>query len=232
MRALRLIPVAVAAAVLCPAPALAQDPAKPQPRCGPLILDATGDSTSQVPTQVRPRPPALDITRVFLDHEPGRAGATTVNIEVADLSLALPLGTTGLNWTAQWMSPTGRVRFVRAVLDYANSVIYEFGELVPGTDVPGVITNVLPRYEPRGHTIGQMFLGPQGLIRIAIPDTWDGAPGTQLNELYAQGSEARQFVPNAVNSPTRGLSNPADRAPDGTTTAKWKIADGACPPPA
>jgi hypothetical protein len=230
MRVLRLAPAALAGALLLPAPALAQAPEKPVPRCGPSLADPAGDTASQVPTQVRPRPPALDITRVFLDHAPGTAGATTINVEVTDLSTALPTGTTGLNWTVQWTSPAGPTRFVRAVTDYLGSTIFEFGEVIPGTSVPAAGA-VLPRYEPRGQTVGRLFPGPQGIVQIAIPDTWDGALGTRLADLYAQASEARQVVPNAVNSPTRGLSQASDRAPDGSGTASWTIAPSACAPP-
>jgi hypothetical protein len=212
--------LAALAALALPASAAAQSPV-PQPRCGLSVADPAGDSTSQVPAQARALPPALDITRVFFDHEPGRAGATTVNIRVKDLSTALPLGTTSINWTAVWTSPSGPQRFVRAVVDYQGSTIFEFGE---------AITLGITRFEPRGVTTGKLFPGPDGVISIAIPDTWDGAAGTLLDGIYVQASEGRQVIPNAVSSPTRGLSQQADRAPDGTDTARWTVAG--CPPPA
>jgi hypothetical protein len=211
--------LAAVAALALPAPALAQEQA-PQPRCGLSFSDPANDSTSQVPTQARALPPALDITRVFFDHAPGRAGATTVNIRVRDLSTALPLGTTSINWTAVWLSPAGNQRFVRAVADYQGSVIFEFGEAI----VQGIT-----RFEPRGVTTGKLFPGPDGVVSIAIPDTWDGAAGTLLDGIYVQASEGRQVIPNAVSSPTRGLSQQADRAPDGTDIKAWTIAG--CPPP-
>lgn len=221
-----VLPIAVAAALAAAAPAAAQEPAKPAPGCGLSLTDAVGDATSQIPAQARPIPAALDITRLFFDHAPGRAGATTVNIGIKDLSTTLPTGATGLNWTVQWTSPTGPVRFVRAVVDYAGTTLFEFGEVVP--PIGGL---VLPRFEPRGVTTGKLHTGPDGVITIAIPDTWDGAPGTLLTEGYAQASEGRQVVPNAVSTPTRGLSQPADRAPNvDETPARWLVKG--CPPPA
>lgn len=223
----RLVLALASVALLAPVPAASAADEKPVPRCGLVIVDAGDDATSQVPAAARPLPGALEITRTFFDHEPAVAPATpvtAVNVQVRDLSTTLPLGATSVNWTVQWTSPTGPTRFVRAVVDYTGSTIYEFGELVP--PVGGL---VLPRYEPRGTTTGKLVTGPEGVISIVIPATWDGAAGSKLTDIYAQASEGRQVVPNMVNTPTRGLSSPADRAPDAGDVAKWTVAG--CPPP-
>lgn len=214
----RLVAAAIAASLFAAAPALAQT-GKPVPSCGLTVDDPLGDNTSLVPTQVRPRPAALDIERTFFDHTDD---STTINIQVANLTLDIPLTTTGMVWTTEWTGEDGVTRFVRAVLDITGNVAYEHGARVPPTETP--VGGVLPRYEYRGGTTGRMFLGQSGVVQIDIPATLGGAAGSVLSGISTGASESRQAVPNAVTTPTRGLSFPADRAPNGTATSKWTVA--------
>lgn len=208
-----LAAAALAAAMVVPS-ASAQT-AAPVPGCGLVSVDPADDSTSQIPTAVRPKPGALEIERAFFDHTDG---VTTVNIQVLDLSTALPVGTTSLHWTTQWVGADGVTRFVRAVTDYTGQLIFEHGELVP--PIGGL---VLPRYEAKGATTGTLFTGPHGVVQIVIPPSVGGAAGTKLTGIYSQASDGRTVVPNAAPTPSRGLSTVSDRVPDSPDTATWTV---------
>lgn len=206
MRFGRALFLVAGASLMVAAPAYAVDAAKPLP-CGLKATDKTGDNVDQA-TQT---PHNLDITGLFLKHDPAQGDdATTVNIQIAELNMDLPIGATGLTWTFQWNGADGVTRFVRAIRDITGNIAFEHGELVPP-----IGDLVLPRYEYRGPTGGAIFEGTDGVVQIVIPKEPDGLATKKLKSGFAQASENRQVVPNALATPTRGLSSPVDRIPDG-----------------
>ena len=196
--------------------------------CGFDLADAAFDNTTTLspspaaPTAFQPST-ALDLRNLALRHD--AKGTTTAVLDITNLSRKIPAGSTSVNWTVQWTAADGTITFVRAVNDLANNLVFEWGVQTPPVDL--VVTSVLPRYEYRAATTGTFTEGPDGRIEITIPASLS-APGTVFKDIYAQSSEGRQVVPNALATPTRGLSNPSDRLPDGTDLAgPWTVA--ACP---
>lgn len=212
MRTRNLATAAAVGLLAIAAPATAQV----APSCDLDAADAAFDNTTTLspspaaPTAAQPSA-ALDLRRMTFSRD-AITGKTNVRLSVTNLSRRIPLGSTSVVWTVQWTSDSGTY-FVRAVNDLANNLVYEWGVLVPPVDLG--VTAVLPRFEYRGATQGAFKEGVDGTIDLLIPDALSTS-GTQFRDIAAQASEGRQAVPNAVATPTRGLSSPSDRLPDGT----------------
>lgn len=137
------------------APALAVDETKPTPCAGELIKDPTGDQGSGA--LAIGAGDNQDITQIFFTK---KAGITSINIEVANLSKDVPptaLG--GVDWIVYFTdgAETGFVRASTAGTDVA----YEFGHDDPAQGLT-----------PDGTAQGAFFEGAKGIIQIDLPDKY------------------------------------------------------------
>lgn len=209
----------IALSAVAPSSALAVDDKKPTP-CGYQVKDADADTVGPAGT-TGGSPANLEILEVFVKHDASKGDeATTMNIVIKDLNQAVPAGATGLNWTVSYMVGDTQ-RFVRAVRDYTGSVIFEHGMVV---DLEATTTSV-----PSGQTPGKLFEGPNGVIQIVVPKEF-GAAGAKIDGVSVVAGASRQAVPNAIQTPTRGLSSIYDRVPDEANTFSAPFMVSACDP--
>ncbi len=197
--------------------ARALDDAKPSPTCGPSKTESAPDS-EEPNTGVHSD--ALEITGAFLKHEPDKgAEATTANFVLKDLTLTPPSGSTSMMWTMKFASD--QELFVRAIVDFSGTVVYEHGVLV--TNAAGVF----PRYEYRGDIAGKMWEGKDGVIQLVIPPEIGGKSGTALKTFTAEAATGKTVVPtSAPPTPTRGVSYVNDDLALGSWTVTACTAGG------
>ena len=174
----------------------ALDTAKPTPTCGPTKSESAKDSAEP---NTGTHSDALEITSAFLKHDPDKgAEATTANIVLKELSLTVPPGSTSMIWVMKFTSD--KDRFVRAVVDFSGTVVYEHGELVNET-------GALPRYQYAGDVAGKMWEGKDGVVQLVIPPEIGGKEGTALKGITAEAQSGKSVVPTAAPpTPSRGLS--------------------------
>ena len=144
--------------------------------------------------------------------------AVTYNLLIKDLKLEVPAGYTSTSWSAYYNTPAGEIRFVRAVLDFSGSLVYEYGQFT-SLEVSGVNAR-------EGATTGKMFEGPDGVIQIVVPDG-QVKPGDKLEQMYAIAGLGRA-LPNQATTPTRGLASTMDSAPDDEEEADADTTVTAC----
>lgn len=183
--------------------------------CGKFIKDKAGDASDPVQT---PGPDEADIEGAWID-----AGGPkpTLNLQIVDLTGSVPPPATSITYDATYSGVAEGNSFVRAYLDFAGMVAYEYGHQEE-------LAGASQRYVYAGDTEGEMFTGPHGVVRIVIPAEAGGKPGTVLKGVTAETQVGRSAIgPAAVNVlPTRGLSYQNDNAALGSVT----IGDCAAPP--
>ena len=220
-----LVPAGVAALLAaCAMPASAQDAAKPAPGCGAVFADPANDNnvTGVGSTDFDSADANLDILNGWFDYDSAK-NVVTANLRVTDLNTDFGPDRTGVTWNFTY-DVAGKTYFVRAMVDFSGGPFYEYGvyQLPVTSWEPGATPpeNPMPlaRYAYLGDTEGKFFEGKNGVIQIVVPKAAGGEVGKKLEHPWATGSAARQVVPGPVKqAPTRGVSSPADTAPDGAT---------------
>lgn len=174
--------------------------------CGKFSKDTVGDAGDPVAT---PGPAEVEIEAAWVD-----AGGPkpSVNIQIADLTGSVPPPATSITYDATYSFGTGTTNFVRAFVDFAGMVVYEYGH----TEPLGPST----RYAYDGDIEGELFTGPHGVVRMVLPADAGGKAGSVLKGIVAETQLGRTtVVPGAVNqSPSRGLSFQTDDASIGSVT--------------
>jgi hypothetical protein len=220
MPRIRLLTLCGVLAALClaliPGPAPAADETKPAP-CGDELAykDPASDrgDDSPVPLVALPGVPGTDsseILRGFLRYVPAKgAEALTFNVVVKNLKAEVPSGATSMAWVSYYRTPDDTLHFVRAILDFTGTVVYEYGNFTPNPT--GVGLTGVSLYE--GDTTGKLFEGPEGVVQVVIPA--DHAPvGTKLTTLYTSATQGRTLPDAFPPQVSRGVSTVLDTAPD------------------
>ena len=192
---------------LIPGASPAADDAKPTP-CGTQLAykDPAGDNIND--EEVISSTASSDLIRGFLRYDPDKK-VLTFNVVVKDLKEAVPSGATSLAWVSYYRTPDDTLHFVRAVLDFTGTVVYEYGTFTPNPT--GVGLNGVSLYG--GSTEGKLFDGPEGVIQVVIP-SGDAPVGTKLTTLYSSATQGRTLPDAFPPNVSRGVSSVIDTAPD------------------
>lgn len=186
----------------------AQSGALPASTCGIVFKDAAGDNNS-LTGDTDDEDVNLDIIEGFFAHDAAKGDkATTANLRVTDMSTRMHSGGTGVVWNFGYNIDAETTKFVRVLVDFSGGPYYEHGTVIPESN-----TNPVARYQYEGATEGTLVEGPNGGFSIVIPQSV-AAPGTKLTEPFGSSNTSRQAIPGSIPSPTRGLSNGVDQAPD------------------
>ena len=187
--------------------------------CGKFVKDNAADGSD--PTG--PAPKEAEIVAAWID-----AGGPkpSLNIQIADLTGSVAPPATSITYDAIYGGVGDQdLTFVRAYLDFAGMVAYEYGhqETLPSGN---------PRYVYDGDTEGEMFTGEQGVVRVVIPPEAGGKAGQVLKGVTPETQVGRSaIVPGAVNvAPTRGFSFQNDTSSLGNVTL-GDCAPGTTTPP-
>jgi len=186
-------PVAALALALISGPAAALEASKPAPCGPPAFNDPAGDATDQAFGKA---PDNLDITSGFFRTD---TTGTTANIEVANLSKAVPADSTAVVWRMLWTSD-GTDYYTNAVVYFDGSEVFQYGTIIDA--------GVTSLSNPVGDTQGKFFEGPKGIVQLAIPADLAKA-GAKFTATSAYSARGR-IVPGA----NRGLNSLQDTAPD------------------
>lgn len=175
--------------------------------CGKFVKDNPGDGVD-APTS-NPAPGEGEIEAGWID---AGGGKPSLNLQIANLTGKAPAGATSITYDATYSFTGGTTNFVRAYIDAAGMVTYEYGHTEP--------LAVSTRYAYDGDTEGEIFPGEHGVIRIVLPADAGGKAGSQLKGITGEVQIGRTaVVPGAVNqSPSRGLSYESDNVGIGAVT--------------
>lgn len=193
MRYLRTTAAAAAlTAVAVAFPAGAQDSPTAVSCFGTFFTDKAGDNVRGHPAfDGEAGTDNLDLLEGWFSQA---GGETFVNIRVKDLDTTIPPGSTSAQWQLDYGGSAPGVSFVRAVVDFAGLVTYDYG----GQQQGAVTLNVR-----EGGTTGNFIEGPNGVVQIAIPA--DKEPkGTTLKGLTVFAYEPVQVIPPAAPTPVKG----------------------------
>jgi hypothetical protein len=167
---------------------------------------------------------AVDAINAFVRHDPAKgADATTYNLVVDNLTLAIPGGYTTRTWSLYY-DVDGTTRFVRAIADFTGAVVYEYGNFTP-LDDPSPLAG-LTLYE--GNTKGTMFEGPNGVVSIVVPPEVGGGAGKAWTAMYASTGQGKTLPTAFPPQGTRGLFQVMDTAPDDGAAAGGKYTVSPC----
>src|SRR3954468_23976390 len=150
MRLLALLLTAAIAALVA-GPAGAADPTPTFSGCGKAVKDPAGDATEQAGTA----PDQVALTGAFVN-----ADQSTVNLIVKNLDGTVPPPYSSITYDATYDTADGSL-FVRAFLDFAGMVTFEYGHL--DTSAP------LKRYQRDGAAPGKLFTGENGVVQVTVP---------------------------------------------------------------
>ena len=191
-----LAALAAGAAITVPS-ASAVDETKPSVACyGQYFVDKKGDQASAAPGAQPGGRDNLDYTGGFFKFDAAKGDeASTLNLQIADLSKTIPAGATALSWYAATGQADGD-QWLRALTDFTGVVSFEYGHFT----IVGPQTQSLRD----GATQGAFFEGPDGVIQIVLPKDGLGKPGTALKAMNIIGYEARQVLPGASPTPAKG----------------------------
>ena len=178
-------------------PARAIDDSKPAVACyGQYFTDKKGDQASEAPGAQGDARENLDFTGAFFKYDASKAEqASTLNIQIANLSKTIPNGATATSWYVATGAADGD-QWVRALTDFTGVVSYEYGHFT----IVGPQTQSLRD----GATQGNFFEGPDGVIQLVLPADGLGKPGTTVKPLSFTAYEARQVLPGASPTPAKG----------------------------
>lgn len=173
----------------------AADPAPTFNGCGAFKKDSDKDASDTV---ADPAPDEVEIEAGWVQYEPA---GPTFNVQIKNLTGTVPPPATSITYNAIYGGVTqGVTNFVRAHIDFAGQVAFEYGHTEP------LATST--RYAYDGPTKGKLFTGAHGVAQIVIPPEGGGKPGQKLTGVTAQTQLGRTtFVPSAGGgAPSRGLS--------------------------
>ena len=175
--------------------------------CGKFVKDNASDSSDPVQT---PGPAEAEIEGAWID---AGGAKPSLNLQIVDLTGSVAPPATSITYDAIYSGVGEGLSFVRAYLDFAGMVAYEYGhqETLPSGN---------PRYVYDGDTEGEMFTGEHGVVKIVIPAEVGGKAGTVLKGVTPETQVGRAaIVPGAINqAPTRGFSFQNDTASLGNVT--------------
>src|SRR5947208_17121072 len=150
-----LTAAALASAVAIAGPAGAADPAPTFSGCGRFAKDSPSDATDTV---ADPAPDEVEIENAFVNTD---ATGATLNMTIKNLSGTVPPPATSITYDATYGFTSGTTNFVRAYVDFAGMVTYEYGHTEP------LATST--RYARDGDATGKLFLGQHGVVQVTIP---------------------------------------------------------------
>ena len=223
MKVLALFLATAVAALLAGAAGAA--PAPTYSGCGVEKKDPAGDGTDPASDAVQPDIPEADLVGAFVN----AGGTPTLNLMVANLTGEVPPPATSLSYQAVWDGVGDSKKFVRAHVDFAGGVAYEYGHQET-VSAGGVNNN---RNIRDGETTGTLFPGERGVVQIVIAPEVGGKAGTQLKGNTAEVIVGRTtVVPGAVTqSPSRGLGYSYDNIGLGNVTIGACGSGTTAPPP-
>jgi hypothetical protein len=199
-RTLGAIAAVIAVAWLA-APAGALDATKPGPGCAGLsFVDPAGDQTDpfgQAPSN-------LDVTGGFFKYD----GATTANIQIADLNQDVPAYATGVDWYFVY-TVGSTTYYVEASIDFTGTATFGYGTY----DTTNGYTEV-------DNMPGKFFNGRDGIIQLAVPNAAKGGEGNVLRDPYVDATESYS-VPGVG-----GFVQSADEGPDSMSGHSYTV--GSC----
>jgi hypothetical protein len=179
-------------------PAAAIDDTKPAQSCfGALFTDKAGDNVRAHPAFAgEPGTENLDLITGFMKYDAAKGDdASTVNIQVKNLTKDVPQGSTSLQWQLDYVGKAGALAWVRAVTDFSGLVTYDYGGQ---QDASATTLNVR-----QGATAGNFFEGPDGIVQIVIPAALE-PKGQALKTMVVHAYEPAQAVPGAAPTPIKG----------------------------
>lgn len=192
-----LFALVLAVLVASAGPAAAVDDNKPvydaSTTCGKFGKDSDSDQSDTTGAEI----PEAEIVNGFVKYDAAKGKeATTVNLTIKSLTGTVPPPATSLSYNALYNSTI----FVRAHVDFAGMVTYEYGHTEP--------LAVSTRYAYDGATTGKLFPGEGGVVQIVIPEEAGGKVGSNLSGVTGEVQVGRTtVVPGAISqSPSRGLS--------------------------
>ena len=198
----------LAALALTVSPASAIDDSKPAVACyGLAYTDKVGDNVrGHDAFEGEPGTDNLDLVSGFLKYDAAKGDdAMTINIGVKNLDKTIPEGSTSSQWQLDYTGAAGTAAWVRAVVDFAGLVTYDYGGVQDGG-----ATTVNVR---SGGTRGAFFEGPDGIVQIVIPPEVE-PKGTTLKAMTVNTYEPAQAIPPAAPTPVKGGQlYPQDNAP-------------------
>lgn len=164
-------------AALAAVPANGQDTAKPVPCAGFLVTDPSGDAASYAGTV--PAADNTDIKGVFFRNDPD--GVLSANIQIANLDKSVPATSQGLDYYV-FFQVGEATKFVRAN-NTGGTITFDHG-----TDDPaqGLTSD--------GATGGAFFEGPDGIIKLEIPEAVLPADGGPLKNVVARTGDNQLAV--------------------------------------
>lgn len=183
--------------------------------------DAGGDPAAE---QTGGLPDEVEMEGAWIQYDAAKgADATTVNLQIKNLSGSVPPPATSITYTATYGGVTDGTNFVRAHVDWAGMVVFEYGHLEP--------LATTTRYAYDGPTRGELFTGEHGVAQIVVPAEAGGKDGQNLRGITALTQHGRTTaVPGAISqSPSRGLSYQVDDVGLGSFTVGPCAAGGEPP---
>ena len=174
--------------------------------CGKFVKDSASDGSDTV---ANPSPRETEITGAWVE-----AGGPkpSINLQIANLTGTVPPPATSITYDAIYGGIGDAINFVRAYIDFAGMVVFEYGHQEP--------LGVSTRYAYDGDTEGELFPGENGVVKMVVPPEAGGKAGTTLKGITGETQLGRTtFVPGAINqSPSRGLSFQNDNVGLGNVT--------------
>ena len=174
--------------------------------CGKFVKDNAADGTDTVAGAA---PKETEIVGAWVD---AGGAKPSINLQIANLTGSVPPPATSITYDAIYGFTADTTNFVRAYIDFAGMVAYEYGH----TEPLGVST----RYAYDGDIEGELFTGENGVVRMVLPPEAGAKAGSVLKGITAETQLGRTtLVPSAINqSPSRGLSFQNDNAGIGNVT--------------
>ncbi len=192
----------IAASLAIAVPGASAASASPAPDCHGIAFSDQASTSA---------PPNLDIVGAFFTS--GADSEPYANIEVKDLTTAIPAGATGVLWAVH-VAFSGQQGVAYAAQSALGGLTY--GYMVDGDGLlyPGA---------------GALFPGPDGIVQIGIAMPAQGvAAGTTVSEPWAEADELHTTTLLGA-SPWPGATQ-VDRAPATGTGASYTFGS-ACPKP-